>query len=333
MRTALLCSLCALLLLSTALPANADEIYFPDPLYSTELNVIPLSGALLSNNPTGEWRYQTQLNADWIGRAGRITEIAFLSGYNQQLIASDFEVRMSHTTLASPSTLFAANLPRPEVLLPAGPHVWTGTCQQWSPIGLQRSFLYDGTSNLTIEIRYRNGRIQGGNGGCVGTWPCPRAPYRMYKYKPGAYAALQGSCGGQTGLKIRLTIQRTTIVASGAPSPGETICFALQSYGEARLAYQVGTSLGDGPIFIHGRLLGLSLDPVLMVSVQGQLPHIFSAYAGRLDGQGKAQAALHIPRGRALIGLRLHTAYVTIESSAPSPVKSISETVPFTIMK
>jgi hypothetical protein len=125
----------------------------------------------------------------------------------------------------------------------------------------------------------------------------------------------------------------TSLVASGTPRPGGTIDLALTAASSANLAYQIGSSLGTGPIPIGGRNLGLSLDPLLVVTVSGALPGIFSGYAGTMDAQGAAKAKINIPPVAALIGARIHTAFLTLSPSAPAGVREISNTASFTIAK
>ena len=58
---------------------------------------------------------------------------------------------------------------------------------------------------------------------------------------------------------------------------------------------------------------------------------MFTNYVGTLDTQGQANAALNIPAIGALVGLTIHSAFVTLEAQAPSGIKSISNTVSFLI--
>jgi len=129
--------------------------------------------------------------------------------------------------------------------------------------------------------------------------------------------------------KIALTL----LEVSGTPRPAGTIILALTATGDAALPYQVGTSLGTGPIPIDTRKLDLSPDGLLMVTVGGYWPSIFSGYRGVIDSKGQAQAAIHIPNIPALIGVRLHSAFVTLDFAAPSGIKSISNTFMFSIAK
>lgn len=136
--------------------------------------------------------------------------------------------------------------------------------------------------------------------------------------------------GGMTGLA---SLRSAQVVGSGAPSLGGTVNLMLTATADAGLIYQVGTSLGTGPIPIDTRKLGLSLDGLLEVSVKGLLPGVFRNYAGKLDASGAATASIVIPNQTGLIGVRLHSAFVTLKLGAPSNIRSISQTYTFTVTK
>ena len=100
----------------------------------------------------------------------------------------------------------------------------------------------------------------------------------------------------------------------------------LSAPADKGLPYQIGSSLGTGPILIDTRKLGLSADAILTASVSGWMPSVFIDYAGILDAAGKGKGTINIPSIPALVGIKLHSAFVTIDSSAPSNIKSISPT-------
>jgi len=60
-------------------------------------------------------------------------------------------------------------------------------------------------------------------------------------------------------------------------------------------------------------------------------PGIFQNYAGVLDAQGQAKAAIKIPNLPSLKGIRIYTAFVTLQATAPSGVANISNTFLFSI--
>jgi len=125
----------------------------------------------------------------------------------------------------------------------------------------------------------------------------------------------------------------TNLVASGSTQIGKTLALALSAASSANLPYQIGSSLGTGPIPIGGRNLGLSPDDLLVVTVSGLWPGIFSGYAGIMDAKGATKATINIPSIAGLVGTRIHTAFLTLSASAPAGVKEISNTVSFTITK
>jgi len=125
----------------------------------------------------------------------------------------------------------------------------------------------------------------------------------------------------------------TLLAGSGAPRPGNTYSLALNSSADSGLPFQLGSSLGTGPIPVDKRQLGLSPDDLLVVTVNNYWPAIFSGYRGVIGANGQAQAAIHIPNLTVLIGLRLHTAFVTLSAAAPSGIRSISNTLSFSITR
>lgn len=119
-------------------------------------------------------------------------------------------------------------------------------------------------------------------------------------------------------------IRHVSLAASGTNKIGTTQTFSLRASNDGGLTYQVGSALGIGPLHIRSRLMGLSLDGLLLISVQGLAPSVFSGYAGSLDPFGNASATMTIPAVSSLVGVWVHTAFLTIAPSSPSGIKSIS---------
>ncbi|MBN2491208.1 MAG: FG-GAP repeat protein [Planctomycetes bacterium] len=139
--------------------------------------------------------------------------------------------------------------------------------------------------------------------------------------------------GGRTdaGQATVFSLAAWVISGSGSPRIGGTITLDLLAPGDQILPFQIGSSLGSGPIVIGNRTLGLSGDGLLLVSVSGFCPGIFQGYRGVIDNQCQARAAIGIPNHPTLIGVRIHTAFVTLDPNAPAGIKSISNTFSFTI--
>ncbi len=114
-------------------------------------------------------------------------------------------------------------------------------------------------------------------------------------------------------------------------APGGTLNLTLSAASDAGLPYQLASSLGTGPMLIDTRDIKLTLDALLMMSINGLAPSIFSSYSGFLNPQGNAFAAIKVPNNQALLGTTINTAYVTLKNGAPSGIQSISNTFVCTI--
>jgi hypothetical protein len=141
-----------------------------------------------------------------------------------------------------------------------------------------------------------------------------------------AYSASTGSIG-----RVEVYVTSATLIGSGSGQPGTALQFKLSAPADAGLVYQVGSSLGNGPIPIDTRTLGLSPDNLLALSAGGLLPFTFQNYVGVLDQQGTATATLNIPNFPVLKGVRIYNAFLTLRATAPSGVSSISNSFLFTI--
>jgi len=151
----------------------------------------------------------------------------------------------------------------------------------------------------------------------VSTFPVKTGPITTYSKTYDAFVAKVGC---------------THLLASGASRPGSVVKLDLTALDSPGLPCQFGSSFGNGPLPIGGRKLGLSVDPLLQVSVGGLWPGVFRNYAGRVSGSGKAQAAIAIPAIHLLVGLTIHTAAVTWNPQAPHGVQAIANTVSLTIV-
>jgi C1A family cysteine protease len=123
----------------------------------------------------------------------------------------------------------------------------------------------------------------------------------------------------------------TLIERVGSPAIGGTVTLKLTATEDAGLPYVAASSLGTGPIAIDTRSLGLSFDPLLLVSVLGQAPTVFKDYQGTIGANRRATAAAAIPALPSLVGITVYSAFVTLDPKAPSGVESISNTCGFEI--
>ncbi|MBN2491256.1 MAG: hypothetical protein JXQ29_10460 [Planctomycetes bacterium] len=219
-----------------AAPLAAQTVYVPDSGFTNSGNVIPMAGAWpASTNPGGEWTYQEHITATAIGRSGMIVGLAFLSHSNQTMTATLGRIRMSHTTLTTPSTTFATNTPCAVEVYPAQPLTWVGTAQAWSPLPMTRGFYYDGVRNLTIELRFQGAAVTGGNGACDTNSSHANAPHRLWVYGTGAYTATTAaSAGDKYGLKVALVFADQAYCPSDTPTTGTANIFPMGWGAEGR---------------------------------------------------------------------------------------------------
>ena len=319
MRT-LLCLFCVSVLVAAPL-VTAGEIGVPDniPTSGTACNAIPFSASFMG----GEACYQALVPASMLGgKPAVFTELSFASCSNPSpnLVTTAFDVTIAHTTLTALSATFATNLSKDATLVFSGPMTYVGTYQAWAPLGLTKTFNYNGVDNVVVEIRYQ---------GATGGFSCYRCGTieRGYTTGSGAYTATTASStGSMAALKMQFKTQDIQLVLSGSPNPGGTVTLDMFAPTDANLPYQLGSSLGTGPIPIGNRQLDLSPDNLLVITTGNLLPAVFVGYAGILDASGKAKASINIPSLPALVGVRIYSAFVTIDAGSLFGIKSISPT-------
>jgi hypothetical protein len=321
----LLCFVCVSLLLAAPL-VTAGEIGVPDndPTSGAACNAIPFSASFMGGGAC----YQALVPASMLGgKPAVFMDLSFAACTSNpaNFVATNFDVTIAHTTLTKLSSTFATNLSKDATVVYSGPVTFVGVYQKWAPLGLTKTFQYNGTDNVVVEIRYK---------GATGGFSCYRSSTieRGYTTGSSAYTATTASStGGMAALKMQFKTPDTQLTLSGSPNPGGKITLDLLAPADPSLPYQLGSSLGKGPIAIGSRQLELSPDDLLVITVNGLLPTIFAGYTGQLDGSGKAQAVINIPNDKGLVGLRVYTAFLTLDKAAPFGIKTISSTELLTI--
>lgn len=140
------------LALSCTLAAQAHYIPSDTPTTGT-CNVIPFGDTSGSATWTNQV-YQSIATAADLGNAGGIiTGLAFApcgSGVHKN---GRLRISLSHVPPGHiMQSTFALNQPSPSVVLDIANHRWNVTANQWNDIGLQTPFVYDGVSDLVMEI-------------------------------------------------------------------------------------------------------------------------------------------------------------------------------------
>jgi len=290
-------SLAGLVLLLAASGAVAQSyVYVPSDTPSTGgLNAWPFSA-----HPN--WRFQILVPASALPSAAfKISSVAFAAASTSTFSATEFQIRMAHTTLSTLDSVFDNNFDHPPIVCYDGPIVYNTTQDTWCPIGLTSKFGYDGVRNLVIEIRYRGGSSQSLLLHYGGTW-------RSYTHLgPDPYTATYRT-GAGGGPKVRLNKILTGIVAT--PSTVSVGTFLPITVGNATPGhkYQILNAFGQGRIPLGGiHVLDLAFDPLLLTSLFGGAP-TFSGYAGTVSSQQPVTGRLAVPNLSALAGVNLYSA-------------------------
>jgi len=326
--------------LCIALPVMGQNYAYHDNPSPTggSANTFPFGNAFGNN-----WRYHMSVPASSLpNKPVRFTEFAFAPTASGTFSVKDFQLRMAHASSTVLTSIFATNLgPSPVAMIDVqnGNYTFQATANQWTPLGVQTPFDYDGQRALVIEIRYRGfgtmnqgtaslrGYVSSANSNRVwanGSYPSPgpadpyASPYGWTPYTSGA-------------IRVRLTYEETVITLSGTSGPGGTVDLNLLSPVDAGRFYQAASSLGTGPIPLGNRVLNLSADDLLVITVGGYLPTVFVNYVGKLDAGGKGKAQINIPNDARLKGVRIHSAFITYDAAAPLGIANISNTATFSI--
>jgi hypothetical protein len=115
------------------------------------------------------------------------------------------------------------------------------------------------------------------------------------------------------------------------PSIGASVPLVLNAPGDGGKAYVMAASLGASGIKVGSRTIPLSLDALLILTVQNLVPSIFQGYQGVLSASGTASAKLNVPTITALRGLTLHHAFVVVDPSQPNGLGTISNGLGITV--
>lgn len=99
-------------------------------------------------------RYQALVTRDELrARAGAIVDLGFAPCADGDRTHSRIVVRMSHVPRGYALTSsFAANLPTPVTVLNKTGWTWTSVKDHWSWLGLENAFVYDGQSDVVVDV-------------------------------------------------------------------------------------------------------------------------------------------------------------------------------------
>ena len=165
----------------------------------------------------------------------------------------------------------------------------------------------------------------------VGGWT--ESSEKTFPVRVGPFLTFKGSGYFPSADAFVAKVALTRLEGSGTPRPGASIRFSLTATSSPGLAYQAASSFSAGPIRIDTRKIDLGYDGLLWISLSNLVPGTFRGYRGTIAADGTATASLALPDLAQTVGLKIHTAFVTLDPQAPSGVRAISNTWAFTIAK
>jgi len=152
--------------------------------------------------------------------------------------------------------------------------------------------------------------------------------FRAYRYAPD-YPAFQGKTlvPGDPLATYGLALLADGAMLRRRAKLQTSIALSLYAPTDTGRFYIAGTSATPGVIPIDSRHVRLGFDALLLPSMIGEAPSVFSNYVGTIDANGRARAAINLPQLPPLIGLDLHTMFLVLDFAAPNWILRISNTV------
>lgn len=304
--------------------ARLQAIVNPQP--PTPVNYIELPGATSSINSTQMYGYQTQapssVSVVGIRAAG--------GGGNLLQYVSVFKSSMKLAAYPSSTSLvpvFLANGQAAGGVVPVSPPIDLAAGEWLHVLGSTNNAT---TSSVMSTSLGTPGVFQGGR---IAGQTVPLYRIRSYgntsSITPTTPLAISSDDGGELG---RVEVYVVGLAGDTAsPTIGSTVNLTLESGLDAGRQYVLGLSFGAGPTPLGSRQIDLSVDPLLVATVNNAIPSILANARGTLDAVGEAAARFNVPSVAGLRGVRIHAAFVTLDPGAPSGVRSISKSFIMTI--
>lgn len=299
-------SLALPLLLAAGGSGQVTTLYVPDANAGTgTCNVIPFGPFGSGTNVRAQFLLSS---ADLGATPFKILDIGFAACSTTTLQAQVMRIQMAHTT-TSLSRDFCTNLGRCAIqVLGQTNYRWSAPANQWSNMGLQCPFGYDGQRNLVIDFQ-----ITGRSGGGAFHRQFGKV-WRAWWYgttDPAKQCAASGADGA--GLKIALTIAKTSVLTCTEQVKLGAQGMVVLHNGPPGHLYQLGTSFTPGPpIQVGTWRICIGVDNLLVLSLLG-IP-LFQNYNGVVPPSGKTGGTFSVPNLQPLVGLCLYHVGVTAAS-------------------
>jgi hypothetical protein len=305
--------------LATAQTYTAHPI---DNLASSTSQNIPIAG---NSTSWDEARSQFLFLAAFLPpTGGLITALEVVPNTTYATPYERFEIWMDHTANTALSTTFANNLTSPQLVFAQSPGsiAWVGNT--WTTITLQTPFVYDGASNLVVEVRKKIDRPLNPPTTAVShrvlVWPrradLPVPIWAYGMYGSGAVDAATATTTYNTQLLMRFVW--TGLSTMRINSTRDTTGNSSRAYFHLGATITVTTQGTPGAFHLDAIDFGLSPAGLPVPGVNGELWLTFGLViygSGVLDAGGLGSTSLTIPNNAALVGTRAYFQGGTIGAS------------------
>lgn len=324
MRTPL--ALLSTLLLAATAAAQGQAFYIPDnDATAGTCNVIPW-GTTATSGTWANQRYQCIATvADLGGTAGYVTGLGFAPCASGTHTSQTLRITMAHVP---PGFAFAGNTDfdnnlnvlgtNATVVLEQDNYYWEKIGNTWSSVGLDTSFLYNGTDDLLIDI------LVTGNDASNGSSSTHRnTRERLYAFGwTGSPPATGSAASGALKMQIQMGCADMTIYGpscgglqltlSGSPALGATL--TIDAAGGAP----------NMPIVLNLGFLNTAPFPIDLTPFGFRGCSILNSSDGTIAGltnaAGGISNSLSVPQNTSLIGVRVFEQYVHLNPQGPGGV-------------
>jgi hypothetical protein len=300
---------------------NAQTFYVPDNQANAgTCNVIPFGSTTSSSSFYTCLMQQMYTAADLNNQAGLITGLEFApcgngaSRFNRLQVV--FDLLPAGSTL---SATFANNVtPTATTVLDTTNYVWQTTSNTWMEIGLQVPFVYDGVSDLVVQILSDGGTSPAGFHRSATR---PRVYATNWTGSPPPSGTLSLTTGQKLGISMLVAKaslygegcigtngQRPGFALSGSPQLGQTQNLDLARAPANGIAFLVAGFGNGAPFPAELGSLGMPGCYQYFSPISTQL--------GLTDGSGTALSALAVPGDPSLAGVLIYAQWACLDLGA-----------------
>lgn len=265
-------------------------------------------------------RYQTVLRSDELGGPGTVTGLAFAGQSDGRHFSDRVKVRLAHRpagwTLAN---VFDQNISGGTTCLDTNQHWFDYRDGEWTNLGLQSSFVYDGVSDVVVEIETR-GNVQTTYGTGAGPFEMDVTRERVAASFTGAPPST-GSLIVFGALRMRVEFGCANANEHGAGCGTLAMRHAGSSaFGQSFDFIVDGAPANDLAFLRLGEDVGAPF-PLSLTFVGHTNCTLYGAELVTLpvgtDAAGTANLSLNVPYNAALRGFRLYGQWLSVDYSEP----------------